>query len=184
MIVRPSAWVLAIAVVVAGCGGQRGQARAAPAPLRVTGEPESLRFSSPLGVDLQFMRRTPSGLYYLDSQIGKGPAAAHGNRVKVAYQGWLADGKLFDSSDDGFQFLLGRGQVIPGWDEGVEGMRLGDAGFSSFGHPWRMDDRAPARGSRPMPRWCSMFTCLVSPHKAWHQSPSRRAGPLPSFSLF
>lgn len=125
MIVRPSAWVLAIAVVVAGCGGQRGQARAAPAPLRVTGEPESLRFSSPLGVDLQFMRRTPSGLYYLDSQIGKGPAAAHGNRVKVAYQGWLADGKLFDSSDDGFQFLLGRGQVIPGWDEGVEGMRVG-----------------------------------------------------------
>jgi FKBP-type peptidyl-prolyl cis-trans isomerase FkpA len=51
-----------------------------------------------------------------------------GKTVKVHYTGWLADGKEFDSSLDlgePIQFVLGSGRVIPGWDEGVAGMKVG-----------------------------------------------------------
>lgn len=75
---------------------------------------------------------TPSGLRYENSQIGTGPEATSGKAVSVHYTGWLnAKGKKgvkFDSSVDRgipFQFTLGAGEVIPGWDEGVAGMRVG-----------------------------------------------------------
>lgn len=63
-----------------------------------------------------------------DIVVGEGPTAAKGHRVEVHYTGWLTDGKKFDSSVDRgqpFQFELGRGQVIQGWDQGVAGMRVG-----------------------------------------------------------
>lgn len=72
---------------------------------------------------------TASGLHILDYGGGSGPAAKAGNTVAVHYTGTLQDGKKFDSSRDrkqAFEFLLGRGQVIAGWDEGVAGMRVGD----------------------------------------------------------
>lgn len=72
---------------------------------------------------------TASGLRYIDYGGGSGPAAKAGDRVSVHYTGTLQDGKKFDSSrdrDQAFDFLLGRGQVIAGWDEGVAGMRVGD----------------------------------------------------------
>lgn len=59
---------------------------------------------------------------------GEGPAAAPGHRVSVHYDGRLADGTPFDSSRDRgqpFAFTLGRGQVIRGWEIGVEGMKAG-----------------------------------------------------------
>jgi peptidylprolyl isomerase/FKBP-type peptidyl-prolyl cis-trans isomerase FkpA len=61
-------------------------------------------------------------------KIGTGPAAQAGSRVSVHYVGTLADGKKFDSSRDRgkpFQFRLGRGEVIQGWDLGVAGMQVG-----------------------------------------------------------
>jgi FKBP-type peptidyl-prolyl cis-trans isomerase len=60
--------------------------------------------------------------------VGTGPEAQKGKLVSVHYTGWLTDGKKFDSSKDRgqpFQFSLGRGQVIQGWDEGVSGMKVG-----------------------------------------------------------
>lgn len=60
--------------------------------------------------------------------VGTGAEAVKGKLVSVHYTGWLTDGKKFDSSKDHgqpFQFPLGRGQVIPGWDEGVQGMKVG-----------------------------------------------------------
>lgn len=63
-----------------------------------------------------------------DTQVGAGPAAKAGDRVSVHYVGTLADGTKFDSSRDRgqpFAFQLGRGQVIRGWDVGVEGMQVG-----------------------------------------------------------
>jgi peptidylprolyl isomerase len=59
---------------------------------------------------------------------GTGPAAAKGNTVNVHYVGTLENGTKFDSSRDRnkpFSFTLGRGQVIRGWDEGFQGMKVG-----------------------------------------------------------
>jgi FKBP-type peptidyl-prolyl cis-trans isomerase len=59
---------------------------------------------------------------------GTGPEAKTGDRVKVHYTGWLTNGNKFDSSKDRnepFQFKLGAGEVIKGWDEGVRGMKVG-----------------------------------------------------------
>lgn len=70
---------------------------------------------------------TESGLQYQDLKLGSGPAAAAGDTVSVHYTGWLVDGTEFDSSvgGDPFEFTLGRGSVIEGWDQGVEGMQVG-----------------------------------------------------------
>jgi FKBP-type peptidyl-prolyl cis-trans isomerase len=71
---------------------------------------------------------TPSGLIYEDMVEGTGATATAGQTVVVHYTGWLTNGTKFDSSKDRnepFQFRLGAGQVIPGWDEGVAGMKVG-----------------------------------------------------------
>jgi FKBP-type peptidyl-prolyl cis-trans isomerase len=60
---------------------------------------------------------------------GSGPAPKQGDTVTVHYTGWLSDGTKFDSSldrDEPFSFVLGAGQVIRGWDEGVATLRVGD----------------------------------------------------------
>ena len=72
--------------------------------------------------------KTPSGLQYWDLKKGTGAVAKSGQTVKVHYTGWLTDGKKFDSSVDRnepFEFKLGAGMVIKGWDEGVAGMKVG-----------------------------------------------------------
>ena len=78
------------------------------------------------------MNTTASGLQYEDTTEGTGATAAAGNFVSVHYTGWLYNdgvaGSKFDSSKDRgqpFQFPLGGGQVIRGWDEGVAGMKVG-----------------------------------------------------------
>lgn len=81
------------------------------------------------------MITTPSGLQYEDTVEGSGDAAQAGQRVRVHYTGWLHDpaaenarGRKFDSSkdrNDPFSFPLGAGHVIGGWDEGVQGMKVG-----------------------------------------------------------
>ncbi len=71
---------------------------------------------------------TASGLRIETLDEGSGEAASAGQRVTVHYTGWLEDGTKFDSSldrDAPFQFNLGAGQVIRGWDEGVAGMKPG-----------------------------------------------------------
>ncbi len=71
---------------------------------------------------------TASGLVYDDITEGAGATANQGDSVKVHYTGWLTDGRKFDSSKDRnapFEFSLGAGMVIRGWDEGVQGMKVG-----------------------------------------------------------
>jgi len=84
---------------------------AAQTPTKVTGDPI----------------KTASGLEYWDIKAGTGAEAKPGHKVKVDYTGWLTNGKKFDSSvgKTPFQFTLGAGQVIKGWDEGVSGMKVG-----------------------------------------------------------
>lgn len=75
---------------------------------------------------------TASGLQYEDTQLGEGAEATAGRQVSVHYTGWLyandEQGAKFDSSRDRnspFDFALGAGMVIKGWDEGVQGMKIG-----------------------------------------------------------
>ncbi|RII29964.1 MAG: peptidylprolyl isomerase [Geobacter sp.] len=71
---------------------------------------------------------TASGLKYIDLVVGKGASPVKGKQVKVHYTGTLENGRKFDSSVDRnepFVFVIGVGQVIPGWDEGVMSMKVG-----------------------------------------------------------
>jgi FKBP-type peptidyl-prolyl cis-trans isomerase FkpA len=71
---------------------------------------------------------TPSGLTIEELIVGSGAAASSGQKVSVHYTGWLTNGTQFDSSKDRgdpFIFPLGKGHVIKGWDEGVQGMKVG-----------------------------------------------------------
>jgi FKBP-type peptidyl-prolyl cis-trans isomerase len=104
---------------------------AASGPTKVTGAPV----------------KTPSGLEYWDIKAGTGAVAQSGHHVKVHYTGWLTNGKKFDSSvgtGKPFEFMLGAGQVIKGWDEGVAGMKVGgkrqlrippDLAYGARGYP-------------------------------------------------
>jgi FKBP-type peptidyl-prolyl cis-trans isomerase len=104
--------VFAVFGITLGCGGDKKPAASASGPTTVTGDGTS----------------TPSGLIYWDVVVGSGATAVSGSHVKVHYTGWLLSGEKFDSSRDRgepFSFVLGVGQVIKGWDEGVAGMKVG-----------------------------------------------------------
>jgi|SRR5579864_7748264 FKBP-type peptidyl-prolyl cis-trans isomerase FkpA len=107
--------IVFLAVIFAAAQTAQKQTAARPntnAPTKVTGD----------GV------KTPSGLQYWDITVGTGAEAKSGSHVKVHYTGWLTSGKKFDSSVDAnqpFDFTVGAGDVIKGWDEGVAGMKVG-----------------------------------------------------------
>jgi FKBP-type peptidyl-prolyl cis-trans isomerase len=91
--------------------------------------------------------KTASGLQYWDIKVGTGDVATSGSRVKLHYTGWLDTGKKFDSTVEAHQpysFTLGKGEVIKGWDEGIEGMKVGgkrqlrippELAYGEDGHP-------------------------------------------------
>ena len=83
---------------------------------------EETTFASSLDIDLASMTRTSSGLYIETLAEGTGEPTVAGDGVTVSYTGWLSDGTSFDSGR--FPFVLGVGQVVPGFDEGVLGMKL------------------------------------------------------------
>lgn len=91
---------------------------------------------------------TMSGLKIGDIVSGSGATPQAGHTVSVQYTGWLSDGTMFDSSRqagrNAFQFTLGQGQVIKGWDEGVATMKVGGVrrlvippalGYGANGYP-------------------------------------------------
>jgi FKBP-type peptidyl-prolyl cis-trans isomerase FkpA len=98
--------------VMAQSGTKKSAAGDTSAPTKVTGD----------GV------KTASGLIYWDIRVGNGQVAKEGSHVRVHYTGWLTNGKKFDSSVDAgkpFDFTIGNGEVIKGWEEGVAGMKVG-----------------------------------------------------------
>jgi FKBP-type peptidyl-prolyl cis-trans isomerase FkpA len=104
---------------------------ASSGPTKVTGKPQT----------------TASGVEYWDIKVGTGKTAVAGKKLSMHYTGWLTNGKKFDSShdrDEPFEFTLGTGRVIKGWDEGVAGMKVGgkrqlkipaSAGYGAAGAP-------------------------------------------------
>jgi FKBP-type peptidyl-prolyl cis-trans isomerase len=97
-------------------------AQAAPEPTKR--EPVALAEPTKKGE----VKTTVSGLKYETLREGTGSVVEPGKRVGVNYTGTLEDGTQFDSNKGGnpYAFVLGRGDVIPGWDEGVAGMRVGE----------------------------------------------------------
>ncbi len=110
-----AALALAGAAALAQTAAQKPKVQVVPntkAPSKVTGEGT----------------KTDSGLQYWEIRVGTGQVAKDGDHVKVHYTGWLTTGKKFDSSVDAhspFDFTIGKGEVIKGWDEGVAGMKVG-----------------------------------------------------------
>jgi FKBP-type peptidyl-prolyl cis-trans isomerase FkpA len=93
-----------------------------------SGDPTQVTYAESLGVDLNAMDRSDSGLYTQNLVVGTGAEATPGRKLQMHYSGWLPNGMLFDTSrttGQTFSFTLGQGEVIQGWDEGVAGMRVG-----------------------------------------------------------
>src|SRR5438093_1419017 len=83
--------------------------------------------------------QTATGLEYVEILEGTGAQPKAGDSVSVHYTGWLKSGQKFDSSHDRGQplvFLLGRGRVIKGWDEGVASMKLGGKRILGISGRW------------------------------------------------
>lgn len=109
--------VLVLAFALAGCGDDSTGPK----------DPADLNFAPSLGVNLAEMTKTASGVYYKDLVVGQGTEVSTGDRLTVHYTGWLHDGTKFDSSVDRnepYTFTLDN-NVIPGWQDGVPGMRVG-----------------------------------------------------------
>jgi FKBP-type peptidyl-prolyl cis-trans isomerase FkpA len=84
---------------------------------------EELDFAPSLNIDLAAMQLTGTGIYVLDLTVGEGEPVDWGEQVFVAYTGWLYDGTGIDAGEVGF--LMGNTEVIPGFEQGIFGMRLG-----------------------------------------------------------
>lgn len=84
-------------------------------------------YAASLGVNIAAMTRKTDNLYVQDLVVGTGAEAIAGRVIRVTYTGWLVNGSRFDTNVGGtaFSFTLGAGQVIPGWDQGVVGMKVG-----------------------------------------------------------
>jgi FKBP-type peptidyl-prolyl cis-trans isomerase len=110
-----------LTLVIGAAACNRASGPTGPTPI------EQEKFAPQLGVDLDQMTRTNSGLYLQDLEIGTGAVAEADSTVSVHYTGRLVDGWTFDTSAgrQPITFVLGARQVIAGWDEGLKGMQVG-----------------------------------------------------------
>ena len=110
---------LAVTLALVACGDDPVD----PGPNLFGPNPRDVEFAESLGIDLDSMTETASGLFYRDDVEGTGEAAAMGDVVTVSYTGWLAKANEFDSGQ--LQITLGETASIDGFTEGVIGMKLG-----------------------------------------------------------
>lgn len=125
---KKSLLVLGITLLLTACGNQIAQETDAE-QVEVEVAAETATETKKIEVIENKKVTTASGLQYEIFAPGNGAIAKAGDVVSVHYTGWITDGTKFDSSVDRGQpieFLLGARQVIKGWDEGVEGMKVGE----------------------------------------------------------
>jgi FKBP-type peptidyl-prolyl cis-trans isomerase FkpA len=87
--------------------------------------PEEVEFAASLGIDLNDMTKSMTGLYYRDDPVGTGELAATGDVVSLTYTGWLVDGTQFDSGGLDLITVGGPPALIAGFTEGIIGMQQG-----------------------------------------------------------
>ena len=136
-----SALVLASAVVLGGCS-------------KKTAEFEGEGFKPSTATPLP---PGPDTLQKVDEKVGTGAEAKKGDKVKVHYTGTLMNGKQFDSSvgREPFEFTVGQGMVIKGWDEGVPGMKVG--GKRKLTIPWNLAYGEAGSGDKIPPKAALKF---------------------------
>jgi peptidylprolyl isomerase len=127
-----AALAIPAALTLAACGQAATSGRTNTAPTtNVPTEPPAATAAGPAAPTQAAQGNamtTPSGLQYIELTAGTGPAPKPGDTVSVHYTGTLTDGTVFDSSykrGEPIKFPLGRGRVIPGWDEGIALMKKG-----------------------------------------------------------
>ncbi|MCU0648548.1 MAG: FKBP-type peptidyl-prolyl cis-trans isomerase [Gemmatimonadaceae bacterium] len=135
--------VPAVAVTLAACSSETAS------PTVVNEDPATVPYAASLGVNIAQMTQRVPGLYVQDVAVGTGLTATNGRSLSMHYTGWLANGRQFDSSRGGspLPFSLGVGEVIRGWDLGIEGMRVGGRRRLVIGP----DLGYGARGNGPIP---------------------------------
>ena len=114
-------FALALALTLAACSGKTDGGATDVTPVQTAAADTFAMPANP--------QTTPSGLGYTIDQPGTGAKPQAGQTVSVHYTGWLTDGTKFDSSRDRgepFEFAIGQGEVIQGWDEGVADMQIGE----------------------------------------------------------
>ncbi len=114
------AFSLVAVLAVSGCGSTAGTTPSEPAKTEAPATQPAPSAPAPA--------EQANGLKIEDTVVGTGAEAKVGDTVTVHYTGYLTDGTKFDSSLDSgqpFQFTIGQGQVIPGWEQGFAGMKVG-----------------------------------------------------------
>jgi len=123
---------VALLLVVAACGDAPDEVpppMEEPEPAAELVDPRMETYATELRINIDEMETTASGVYFRIDEPGDGEEAESGRTVAIHYTGYLPDGSAFDSSreqEQPFTIQLGAGQVIPGFEHGIEGMQVGE----------------------------------------------------------
>ena len=169
-------------------GGEQSPVTGAQQPQPSGGASPGQGFSFSDGQKLPLIK-LPDGLQFADIKTGDGATATSGDSVNMQYTGWLSNGTKFDSSFDhgttGFDFKIGAGDVIKGWDEGIPGMKEGgirrlvippDLGYGPQGQP----PTIPANSTLVFVVQLVKITPAASPSPSASASGSPAPSPSPS----